>query len=508
MLNLLYPISYLLCLTGLILWFYFRDSASTSRRMSALFLGSFLVYLVSLAFSDATLSYKLLILCRDLVILGISSQVFNYIRKSTLVVLVIAVAFYGLIQFAGFRMLYNTFPQVVVPGQGLDDGFELLVETTDGKVPPSYATLIEKYGLTTAPAFQPADASLSRLDEFMAIGIPDENEKNIKQIVRALKSLSGTEYVEYNEVISLEIVQSDPSVPAVNARHVNDPLVSQQWGWDAIQGDRVQEILSAPGLTPKKKALIAILDTGVEAQHEDLAPHFRSSGQQNDTDPLGHGTHCAGIAAAVSNNNLGIASLLPRSGFVEITSIKVLNASGIGNQQTTIQGIIQAADKGADVISMSLGSMSSDVRQKAYSEAVKYANAKGAIVIAAAGNNNQNSKDYSPANAKGIIAVAAIDVNQAKAPFSNFVRDLSYPIAAPGVKIMSTYPGQQYKELNGTSMATPMVAGLIGLMKSIRPELTTEEVYGILKDSGKKIPDEKITGRMIQAADALDRILD
>ena len=75
---------------------------------------------------------------------------------------------------------------------------------------------------------------------------------------------------------------------------------------------------------------------------------------------------------------------------------------GVGNQQSTIQGMIRAADMGADVISMSLGSISSDSRQKAYEEAVKYANAKGSIVIAAAGNSNQNAKDYSPANAKGI----------------------------------------------------------------------------------------------------------
>jgi thermitase len=180
----------------------------------------------------------------------------------------------------------------------------------------------------------------------------------------------------------------------------------------------------------------------------------------------------------------------------------------MGNQQATIQGIIQAADMGADVISLSLGSPSSDLRQRAYSEAVRYANAKGAIVVAAAGNSNQKSKNYSPANAKGIIAVSALDVNQQKAPFSNTIEDIDFSIAAPGVKIMSTFPNLQYKEMNGTSMATPMVAGLIGLLKSFRPQLTTEEVYDILKDTGKNIPDHRSTGRMIQAADALERVLD
>ncbi len=508
MLTLLYPISYLLSLTGLILWFYFRDHAWTSRKMSTLFLFSFLVYLVSLAFSDASLSYRLLILFRDLVILGVVSQVFNYVRKSALVVLVIAIGIYGLIQFAGFTMLMNTFPEITIDEKTLDDGFELLVETKDGQVPDSYRKLIEKYHLTAEPAFHPADPSLSQLDEFVMIGIPDASEQYLKKIIKALRRMTGTLYIEYNEIISLEPVEENAILPSVTARHVNDPLASQQWGWDAVQGDRVQEVLGNGGIRPKKKALIAILDTGIDAQHEDLRGQFRSSGASYDTDPVGHGTHCAGIAAAVSNNGLGIASLVPSAEFAQVTSIKVLNASGIGSQQSTIKGILEAADAGADVISLSLGSVSNDARQKAYSEAVKYANAKGAIVIAAAGNSNMNSKNYSPANAKGIIAVAALDVNQAKAPFSNFVQDIAYPIAAPGVKIMSTYPGQQYKELNGTSMATPMVAGLIGLMKAIRPELTTEEVYRILKETGKSIPDEKITGRLVQGAAAIERVSD
>ena len=163
---------------------------------------------------------------------------------------------------------------------------------------------------------------------------------------------------------------------------------------------------------------------------------------------------------------------------------------------------------GADVISMSLGSISSDSRQKAYEEAVKYANAKGSIVIAAAGNSNQNAKDYSPANAKGIISVSALGPDQRKAPFSNTVKDLSYGIAAPGMKILSTYPKGQYKEMDGTSMATPMVAGLVGMLKAFRTDITTQEVYNILYETGKALPDGKSTGRMIQAADALERVTD
>src|SRR5690606_31837934 len=148
------------------------------------------------------------------------------------------------------------------------------------------------------------------------------------------------------------------TIPHVTARHVNDPLARDQWGWDAIQGDALHEVLKA--VKPKKRALIAIVDSGVDAIHEDIAPHYTSSGANHDNDPLGHGTHCAGIAGAVSNNGLGIASLVPGDGFVQITGIKVLNALGVGTQQAIISGIIKAADMGADVISLSLGGPSSD----------------------------------------------------------------------------------------------------------------------------------------------------
>jgi D-alanyl-lipoteichoic acid acyltransferase DltB (MBOAT superfamily) len=141
MLNLLYPISYLLCLTGLILWFYFREQQLASRKMSTLFLSSFLLYLFSLAFSEATLSYKLLILFRDLAVLGILSQTFSYVRKHAIIFILVAILLYGLIQFFGFNVLANTFPQTVIGDEPLDDNYELLVETKDGKVPASYQHL-------------------------------------------------------------------------------------------------------------------------------------------------------------------------------------------------------------------------------------------------------------------------------------------------------------------------------------------------------------------------------
>ena len=151
-----------------------------------------------------------------------------------------------------------------------------------------------------------------------------------------------------------------------------------------------------------------------------------------------------------------------------------MGANGSGTQKGIIAGIIEAADRGAAVISMSLGGRSTQSRQQAYQDAVKYASQKGAVVVAAAGNSGQNAKDYAPVNTPGVIGVAALDTLGRKAGFSNTVQDIRMAVAAPGVQIYSTIPGNQYASFNGTSMATPHVAGVIGLLKSMNPNLNTQ----------------------------------
>ena len=228
-----------------------------------------------------------------------------------------------------------------------------------------------------------------------------------------------------------------------------------------------------------------------------------------DVDSNGHGTHCAGVAAGVTNNGLGIGSLAGTgdSPFVEVSSVKVLSAGGMGTQKTIIAGIIEATDEGADVISLSLGGRSNQSSQRAYSAAVNYAHRNGAIVVAAAGNSNRDAKDFAPANAEGMITVAAIDQLLLRAPFSNRTENISMAIAAPGVGIYSTVPGNSYRAYSGTSMACPFVAGLIGVMKSIRPELTHSDAYRIINGTGRESSETRITGRIVQPAAALAAIL-
>jgi thermitase len=113
---------------------------------------------------------------------------------------------------------------------------------------------------------------------------------------------------------------------------------------------------------------------------------------------------------------------------------------------------------------------------------------------------------HMPSNIPGVIAVAAVDEQGRKASFSNINTRLSRPIASPGVNILSLEPGGRYGLKSGTSMATPLVAGLIGVMRSLNPEVTAEEAWEILRDTGTEGPDVSSTGRTIQADEALMRV--
>ena len=169
--------------------------------------------------------------------------------------------------------------------------------------------------------------------------------------------------------------------------------------------------------------------------------------------------------------------------------------------------MLTAADNGADVLSMSLGGPTSSKIQRAYKQAVTYANKKGAIVVVAAGNESIDARKRSPACVDGVITVSAIDENLDIASFSNDVSALKMGIAAPGVDVYSTIPNNNYEYFNGTSMATPYVAGLLGLMKSIKPSLNTQQAYKILKQTGVDTRNSKATGQLINPANAVKTLL-
>jgi len=532
MIDLLYPISYLVSLSGLIGWFYLQDNKRRSRQMSKLFLGGFFAYLISLGMAQGELPYKLFILFRDLVVLGVVSQFFSFFRKYKLLFFGMLFALYGMVGMKGMDILQATFPEKTGTKNGkeaetptdvkesvlptttptknnlsnlaVDPDGELLIEIYEGNTIADIADMLDQYGISYKRAFYPNRSDFTDLDDYYVLNIPDNQLGNLAEIEKQLYKTVMVDWVEANEVIKIAPIEATKLSKPIEKRFgINDPGLEQMWGFDAMGIDQFYKSITEGNIQPQRKATIAILDTGVDAKHEDLAGNYKSIKRKYDRDTQGHGTHCAGIAGAVSNNATGVASFSQHNEFVQISSIPVLNNFGMGTQKSIIDGIIEAADNQVDVISMSLGGRSNPTKQRAYEKAIKYANDAGVVVIVAAGNSNDNAKNYAPANVKGVIAVSAIDEQLKRATFSNYVNDLAMGVAAPGVNIYSTFPNNEYKSLNGTSMATPYVAGLVGVLKSINPTLNTAQVYDILQGSGVGTNSTSETGRFIQPGEAV-----
>ncbi len=262
--------------------------------------------------------------------------------------------------------------------------------------------------------------------------------------VSHLRLADGVAYVEADAVVTAD---------------VSDTLRANQYGLDQVHADSAWSVTAGSGAVK-----IAILDTGVDTLHSDLSgkvvlnKNFTTS--RTTADKQGHGTHTAGIAGASTDNAKGVAAL----GFASsLMNVKVLGDTGSGYTSWVANGITFAADNGANVISMSLGSGSASTTLE---NAVNYAWGKGAVLVAAAGNNGSSAKQY-PGAYDNCIAVAATDAGRALASYSNYGPWVD--VAAPGSSILSTYlrtrkGADQYAYLSGTSMATPFVSGLAGLV--------------------------------------------
>ena len=516
----LYPISYACLLGTAAVWFFLKERDVNASWAGKGFLLSALTYVFSFFLEEGLSIFGLLgLLTPDLAIFAAVVLIFNRFAKTNKFIYFVIFAV-----IAGLKVfLFDTGREKAVqffsmhekatcsykekcdksPSKNdLATGAELLI---DVKNPSDIAKILQissEYGLQLRPVFEKFDADdalTTSVDEYFAADIPNDNVCKLNEIIEKLYATGDVDYVEKNEILRLSpIITSEKG--STGTFSVNDPDATKLWGMEKMKLNELHDFLKKyQNAANHRKIKIAILDTGVEGTHEDLRDVYSSVNPDYDYDKLGHGTHCAGIAAAVTNNGLGIASFAPDAGYVEVTSVKVLSDQGWGTQEDIIRGIITAADNGADVISMSLGGPSDDERQKAYEDAVKYANQKGAIVVVAAGNSDENAKFYAPANVNGVITVAALNNSLNKADFSNTVEDLKMGIAAPGTEIYSTFINNEYKYLSGTSMATPYVAGMLAMMKWVKPDLTTEEAYQILHETGQNTVAGKKTGKLIQA---------
>ncbi|MBM3131775.1 MAG: hypothetical protein FJZ95_01920 [Chloroflexi bacterium] len=290
-----------------------------------------------------------------------------------------------------------------------------------------------------------------------------QNDGNVKefiggidaQIVEVGKGQGSEKAKKYQLHAGVAWAEIDAVCEAVETP--DDPYVKNQWAIAKVQAPAAWDITKG-----SSTVRIAILDTGIDLDHPDLAAKIVLSanftGSTTTDDMYGHGTHVAGIAAAQTNNTLGVAGLGRDS---SLMNGKVLGDDGQGYMSWVAGGIIWAADNGANVISMSLGTTSSSL---AVQDAVNYAWNKGAVVVAAAGNNG-NTTPFYPAYYTNCIAVAATDSTDALATFSN--RGDWVDVAAPGVSTYSTTRGGNYGYMSGTSMASPNAAGLAGLIFAI-----------------------------------------
>ncbi len=287
-------------------------------------------------------------------------------------------------------------------------------------------------------------------------------------------------------------------------------VAGTQWPLKVINAPQAWYVSTGDGV------LVAIVDTGVDMGHPDLLSDlWVNSGEianndkdddgdgyvddvygwdfiEEDGEPWdrnGHGTHVAGIACAVTDNGRGIAGV---GWNAHILAVRVLNERGEATSLEVAAGIRYAADRGAKVISLSVGGYGTD---KTLQDAVSYAQGKGALLIAAAGNDNRDDLFY-PAAYGGVIGVAATDANDARASFSNYGSYVD--VAAPGVNVYSTMPtyrfykqGSGYKQnydyMSGTSMAAPHVSGLAALLWSWRPSATADQIAAMIVNGAQDL---------------------
>ena len=347
----------------------------------------------------------------------------------------------------------------------------------------------------------------------------------VDEAIMMLERLPDVEYAEPNYIVRIMSSSAEDTIyNHLDAeKYMAEPLYSEQWGPVSINLPWLWEQPKG-----KKRPVIAIIDTGVDIEHPDLKDNIWTNekeingvgGRDDDqngifddihgydfvnnsgviTDRDGHGTHCAGIAAAVGNNGIGVTGANPDA---LIMSVQVMNGTG-GTLANMIKGIDYANANGADVLSMSVGFK---CYSAAHEESLLKAFYNGKYLVAAAGNDNAdiykqdpicNRKHWFPAAFKCVIGVMATDKHGNKASFSNYDSDgpyfseydptgpdyfgdyYNYDIAAPGVDIMSTFLNGTYRKLGGTSMATPLVAGALSRLLQCRTFSSQENCQGLL----------------------------
>jgi serine protease len=300
---------------------------------------------------------------------------------------------------------------------------------------------------------------------------------------KLLKDLKNSPLGKDTEYIEPNYIYNAFEVP-------DDPEYSKQWNFRSINVEQAWDNTKGNGMT------VAVIDTGVTKVPDLKATKFVEgydfiNDRVDATDDVGHGTHVAGTIAQSTNNGYGVAGIAYEA---KLMPIKVLSASGGGTIADIAEGIRFAADRGADVINMSLGGGGDSKMMK---EAIDYAYKKGVVIVAAAGNSGQNASAY-PARYPHVISVAATDAAGFKAPYSNFGAgvDISAPGGSESGKILQNTidpnTGESaFLEYQGTSMAAPHVAGVAALVKA-SGITQPDEIRKVLQQSARVVKEDPL----------------
>ena len=371
---------------------------------------------------------------------------------------------------------------VGVPAVDAEEATEqLIVRTTD-------VAVIEELTKAISDDIQIVDTT----DEITVIEVDANKTENV---MAQLNEHEEVEYVEPNVVY--------------NIAATNDTYAESQWNLKAINAEQAWADLDQ-NVTSGDSVVVAVLDTGVQHEHEDLqerilngATFVNGEEDKNTTgaDDQGHGTYVSGFIAANANNELGIAGVTGNQN-VKILPVKVMNKNGSGTAADIAKGIEYAISQGVDVINMSLSGEYSET----VDEAVQRAAEAGIVVVAAAGNGGGNADVSYPAALPNVISVAALATNDQHYTRSNVGETVD--IAAPGAGVLSTsMTTEKYTTGSGTSYATPHVAAVAALYKLKNPTATAAEVEQVLKATAKDVGatgwDSKTGAGKIDAAAAL-----
>ncbi len=397
------------------------------------------------------------------------------------------------IKFAFYASVLFVFFSNIGMAQGFSSPTKILVRER-----PSSASTVRSLLSNTPQAAQLSQQNYLPKTRTHILELPPHSDA--KEWVEYFRSQPDIESAEIDSEIH---ASSTPDDEFFNTQWAASTLHLQN-AWDLFEGNA--------------SVTVAVVDSGCDLNHEDLTQNFWTNSQEvsnnqkddddngyiddrqgydflNDdaqpSDDFGHGTLVTGIIAAVADNQVGIAGIARHT---KIMCLKVLNSKGDSNLSTAIEAIEYAIEKQANIINLSWGYIPDGAPSEALETAIREAQSAGVLIITSAGNGidlfhgDDNDADPDTANypssytEDNVIAVAATDAQDELANFSNYGLE-SVDLGAPGVSILSTYPGNYYQSFSGTSAAAPHVTGAAALLWSANPSLSYSDIRRLLLET-------------------------